>query len=123
MSGHSADVCWYRFTEDFVPVQPRTHSKGKGPKTAYVANFETPHYMPPYRPSFDEYMAGISPRYMPGLYSSYSPGATYMANFEGPADEGCYLDSRATHHQTNNMSNMHIREEFKGTDQLITGNC
>ena len=45
-----------------------------------------------------------------------------MANFEGPADEGWYLNSGATHHLTNNMANMHIKEEFKGNDQLIRGN-
>lgn len=44
--------------------------------------------MPPYMPSFDEYSVGISPAYMPEFHSSYSPRAAYMANFEGPTDEG-----------------------------------
>ncbi|KAH9678443.1 retrovirus-related pol polyprotein from transposon RE1 [Citrus sinensis] len=48
-------------------------------------------------------------------------GATYVANFEGPADEGWYLDSRATHHLTNNMANMHVSNEFRGNDKLIIG--
>ena len=45
-----------------------------------------------------------------------------MANFEGVADDEWYLDSGATHHLTNNMENLQISEEFKGTDQLIIGN-
>ncbi|KAH9750824.1 retrovirus-related pol polyprotein from transposon RE1 [Citrus sinensis] len=51
-----------------------------------------------------------------------APGAAYIENFEGPADEGWYLDSGATHHITNNMANMHIRDQFTGADQLIIGN-
>ena len=53
---------------------------------------------------------------------SSAPGAAYLANFEGPADEGWYLDSGATHHLTNNTANMQVREEFNGSDQLIIGN-
>lgn len=48
--------------------------------------------------------------------------ATYMANFEGTTDNGWYLDNRAIHHLTNNMENMHLRKEFKGTNKLIIGN-
>ena len=87
-----------------------------------MTNFEPTNYMPSYMPSFDEYSAGISPVCMLGFHTPYSPGIAYMANFEGPADEGWYLDSGAAHHLTNNMANMHIREEFKGNDQLIIGN-
>lgn len=45
-----------------------------------------------------------------------------MANLEGAADDGWYLDSGATYHLTNNMENIQLREEYKGTDQLIIGN-
>ncbi|KAH9768735.1 retrovirus-related pol polyprotein from transposon RE1 [Citrus sinensis] len=48
-------------------------------------------------------------------------GAAYAANFEGPADEGWYLDSGTTHHLTNNMANMHVSNEFRGNDKLIIG--
>ncbi|KAH9671623.1 retrovirus-related pol polyprotein from transposon RE1 [Citrus sinensis] len=120
--GHSADVCWYRFNEDFVPASSRANNKGKIPKSAYITNLESANYVPSYMPNFDEYSAGMSPVYMPSFHASYSPRAAYMANCEGPADEGWYLDSGATHHLTNNMANMHIREEFKGNDQLIIGN-
>ena len=51
-----------------------------------------------------------------------APGAAYIANFEGPADEGWYLDSGATHHITNNMANMHIRDQFTGAYQPIIRN-
>ena len=56
------------------------------------------------------------------LDSFSTPGVAYVANYEGPTDEGWYLDSGATHHLTNNMANMHIREQFSGSDQLIIGN-
>ena len=46
----------------------------------------------------------------------------YVANVKGSTDEGWYLDSGATHHITNNMANMHVREEFKDSDQLTIGN-
>ncbi|KAH9793888.1 hypothetical protein KPL71_004697 [Citrus sinensis] len=46
-------------------------------------------------------------------------GAAYAANLEGPADEGWYLDSGATHHLTNDMANMHVSNEFRGNDKLI----
>lgn len=82
-SKHSADVCWYRFNENFVLVPPRTYNKGKYPK---IVLYDP--YMPPYTPSFDEYSVGISPAYMPRFHSSYSPRVAYMANFERSADEG-----------------------------------
>ena len=45
-----------------------------------------------------------------------------MANFERAANDRWYLDSGATHHLTNNKENLQLREEYKGTDQLIIGN-
>lgn len=66
--------------------------------------------------------------YSPNSISPYAsedfttPGAAYVANFEGPVNDGWYLDSGATHPLTNNMSNMHVRDELKGSDQLIIGN-
>lgn len=108
--GHCIDVCQYRFNEDFVPLPPRIYAKGKGPKSGYVANFEALHYLPPYMPSYNEYMNGISPAYMPGFNFQYSPRATYIANFEAPADESWYLDSRAIHHRQTTWTNMQIRE-------------
>lgn len=38
----------------------------------------------------------------------------HVVNFKGTVDEGWYLDSGDTHHLTNNMTNMNVREEFKG---------
>lgn len=55
--------------------------------------------------------------------SSFStPGAAYVANYEGPADKGWYLDSGATHHLTNNMANMHVRNNSMDQIKLIIGN-
>lgn len=45
-----------------------------------------------------------------------------MANFEGAANDGWYLDNGATNHLTNNIENLQLREEYKGTYQLIIGN-
>ncbi|KAH9769131.1 retrovirus-related pol polyprotein from transposon RE1 [Citrus sinensis] len=53
---------------------------------------------------------------------NYAPAEAYVANFESFADDGWYLDSGATHHLTNNMENLHFKEDYKGTDQLIIGN-
>ncbi|KAH9670341.1 putative LRR receptor-like serine/threonine-protein kinase [Citrus sinensis] len=125
-SGHTADICWHRFVEDYVPM-PRGFGKGKAPRAAYMSNFDGP--VP--NPNFEDYenfnymssaynlMSGSS--YYSG-FDACIPGAAFMANFEGVADDGWYLDSGATHHLTNNMENLQISEEFKGTDQLIIGN-
>lgn len=45
-----------------------------------------------------------------------------MANFEGTTDDGWHVDSGTTHHLTNNMENMYLKEEFKDTEQLIIRN-
>ncbi|KAH9696661.1 retrovirus-related pol polyprotein from transposon RE2 [Citrus sinensis] len=71
-SGHTADACWHRYIENYVP-QSRHFGRGRGPKSAYMTTW-------------------------------------------------WYLDSGATHHLTNNMANMQVREEFNGSDQLIIGN-
>ena len=41
---------------------------------------------------------------------------------DGLSDTNWYLDSRAAHHLTNNMNNMHIDETFAGTSKLVVGN-
>lgn len=71
----------------------------------------------------------MSPNFHPASETSYYSGAdghvpaeAYMANFESSADDDSYLDSRATHYLTNNMENLHFKEEYKGTYQLIIGN-
>lgn len=46
----------------------------------------------------------------------------YIANLESSANEGWYLNSGPTHHITNNMANMNVREKFKGSNQLTIGN-
>ena len=113
--------------------QSRQFSRGKGPKSTYMAAFK-PHAE--FAPYFDDSYAMNCSNYQsynldPVTYSSMShcsseisstPGAAYLSNFEGPADERWYLDSGAIHHLTNNMVNMQVREEFNGFDQLIIGN-
>ena len=37
--GHTADICWHRFVEDYVPSS-RSLGRGKGPRSAYIANFD-----------------------------------------------------------------------------------
>ena len=113
--------------------QPRHFGRGRGPKSAYMTTFE-PHDK--FAPYFDDSYSMNCSNYQsynldPVTYSSMphcsfeissAPGAAYLANFEGSADEGWYLDSGATHHLTNNMANMQVREEFNGSGQLIIGN-
>ncbi|KAH9677218.1 retrovirus-related pol polyprotein from transposon RE2 [Citrus sinensis] len=50
------------------------------------------------------------------------PKAAYLANMDAPADTNWYLDSGATHHLTNDMSNMNMAEPFTGTFKLVIGN-
>lgn len=51
-----------------------------------------------------------------------NPRSTYLANMDGPSDSNWYLDSGATHHLTNDVSNMHISEAFTSTSKLFVGN-
>ena len=100
-----------------------------GSKAAYMANFESfPYQQSTVEDSYE--VADINSSYQPVNYSPIScyqseaftfPEA-YVANLEGSSDEGWYLDSGATHHITNNIGNMHVREEFRGLDQLTIGN-
>ena len=98
-----------------------------GLKTAYMSNFEPFPYQPS---SFEDLYKVSDPSYQ---FMNYSPASSYpseaftlpkvyVANVEGSTDEGWYLDSGATHHITNNMANMHVREDFKGSDHLTIGN-
>ncbi|KAH9677219.1 retrovirus-related pol polyprotein from transposon RE2 [Citrus sinensis] len=63
--------------------------------------------------------------YQSGSYRSppnRGPKAAYLANMDAPADTNWYLDSGATHHLTNDMSNMNMAEPFTGTFKLVIGN-
>lgn len=42
--------------------------------------------------------------------NAYTPEAAFMANLEGSANDGWYLNNSASHYLTNNIKNMHIRE-------------
>ncbi|KAH9668130.1 retrovirus-related pol polyprotein from transposon RE1 [Citrus sinensis] len=50
------------------------------------------------------------------------PKAAYLANMDAPVDNNWFLDSGATHHLTNDMSNMNGAEPFTGNSKLIVGN-
>ena len=105
--------------EDYVPSS-RSLGRGKGPRSAYIANFDGFTY--PYQ-GYDNY--DNHPAFETSCYSgidNYAPAEAYVANFESFADDGWYLDSGATHYLTNNMENLHFKEDYKGTDQLIIGN-
>ncbi|KAH9717593.1 retrovirus-related pol polyprotein from transposon RE2 [Citrus sinensis] len=124
-SGHTATKCWHRFEENY---EPQYMKKGRNQRSAYMAYYDAPTEnswsaaysgMPQmYNPSFTSYMSDSVN--LPGARAG--AGAAYVANFEGPADEGWYLDNGATHHLTNNMENMHVRDEFNGNEKLIIGN-
>ncbi|KAL9426217.1 hypothetical protein AB3S75_033067 [Citrus x aurantiifolia] len=123
-SGHTAAECWHRFEENYMPQHIK---RGRNLRSAYMTYFNAP--------TEDSWPAVAAYSGIPHMYnppcSSYisdsmsSPvsgaGVAYAANFEGPADEGWYLDSGATHHLTNSMANMHVSNEFRGNDKLIIG--
>ncbi|KAH9745458.1 retrovirus-related pol polyprotein from transposon RE2 [Citrus sinensis] len=120
-SGNSE--CWHRFEDNYVPQYMK---RGRNQRPAYMAycdvltenSWSTAHSGIPqmYNPSFTSYMFDLMNLPRAGV------GAAYVANFEGPSNKGWYLDSGATHHLTNNMENMHVRDEFNGNDKLIIGN-
>ncbi|KAH9677665.1 retrovirus-related pol polyprotein from transposon RE1 [Citrus sinensis] len=91
-AGHAADVCWHRHFDGYAP-QPRQFGRGRGHKSAYMANFDP--------------QIGFTSQFEDSFATEYP---------------GWYLDSGATHHITNSMANMHIRDQFTGADQLIIGN-
>ncbi|KAH9792303.1 retrovirus-related pol polyprotein from transposon RE2 [Citrus sinensis] len=123
-TGHTSNECWHRYDD---PPLPKQFGRGKsfGPKAAYVSNFDP--YTSYAAPPIEEQYAATYPCYNPISYSSF-PAAdstvaeAYLSNYDGPANEGWYLDSGATHHLTNSMANMNVREEFRGADQLVIGN-
>lgn len=95
-----------------------------GSKAVYMANFGL---FSGYELIFKDHygtLYSIYPPHSPMLYSSVStcPSETfimpnaYVVNLKGPTDEGWYFDSDVIHHLTNNMANMHIREEFKDSN-------
>ncbi|KAH9803881.1 retrovirus-related pol polyprotein from transposon RE1 [Citrus sinensis] len=127
--GHTAVECWHKFEENYIPQSPRQFQRGKGSKSAYIANYE-PAYIPYYPTNDDPWPVNNN-----GLHMSQSGypcasdnsgmpwvGTASAAYCEGPADEGWYLDSGATHHLTNSMGNLNIRDEFRGNEKLIIGN-
>ncbi|KAH9659782.1 Receptor-like protein 13 [Citrus sinensis] len=93
--GHTVDIYWHRFMEDYVPSS-RSYD------------------------NYDNHPASETSCY--SEIDNYAPAEAYVANFESFADDGWYLDSGATHHLTNNMENLHFKEDYKGTDQLIIEN-
>ncbi|KAL9413756.1 hypothetical protein AB3S75_042279 [Citrus x aurantiifolia] len=123
--GHTADECWHKYDDSPTPL-PKHFGRGRsfGSKAAYMANFDSNFAAPTME---DNYAAPFYFGFNAMYHSSY-PSAefntpeAYLGNYEGPADDGWYLDSGATHHLTNNMANMNVREEFKGSDQLVIGN-
>ena len=128
--GHTADACWYRYGDRYSPSSKQFgRGKMKGPKAAYMANFEPFSYQQSAIEDlyeFSSFNSSCQPVHYSLVYSYSSEAFTlpkaYVANLEDSSHEGWYLDSGATHHITNNMANMHVREEFKGLDQLTIGN-
>ncbi|KAH9779612.1 retrovirus-related pol polyprotein from transposon RE2 [Citrus sinensis] len=124
--GHAADECWHRYDNNPQP-SPRHFGRGRsfGSKAAYTTNFDP--FINYAAPSTEEQYVAPYSSYNLLSYSLYPstdiviPEA-YLTNYEGPVGEGWYLDSDATHHLTNNMANMNVREEFRGSDQLVIGN-
>ena len=116
-SRHIADACWHRYIENYVP-QLRHFGRGRGQRSAYMASFEPQtDFVAPYENSYGVDYSSYPMTDVNSSSSFSTPGATYIANYEGPADKGWYLDSRATHHLTNHMANMYVREQFHGPNK------
>lgn len=92
--------------EDCVPF-PRSLGRGKWPRSTYIANFDD--FLSSYQgyDAYDNHYL-MSPNFHPGSKTSYYSGA------DGHASAETYM--------TNNIENMHFKEEYKSIDQLIIGN-
>lgn len=83
-----------------------------------MASFELQtDFVAPYKNSYGMDYSSYPMTDMNSSSSFSTPGAAYVANYEGLADKGWYLDSGATHHLTNNMANMPIMEQFHGPNK------
>ncbi|KAJ4722439.1 Retrovirus-related Pol polyprotein from transposon TNT 1-94 [Melia azedarach] len=62
-------------------------------------------------------------KFMPKQGGKPSQKKAYIAHPETVADPNWYLDSGATNHVTNNLANIDIAAEYKGTEQLAVGHA
>lgn len=92
-SYHTVDIYWHRFFENYVPIV-RGFNKGKGPRSAYMTKFDG--FASPYQSvndygNFNYIQQSFHPASGTHYYSgsdASTPGAAYMANSEGAADDG-----------------------------------
>ena len=89
--GHTADVCWHRFVQDYVLI-PRGFGKGKAPRAAYFSNSDGSAANPDFvgYENFNIMFLGYDSIYGSGYYygmDAYTPGAAFMANFEETTDD------------------------------------
>ena len=119
--GHTTNECWHIYDDSPTPL-PKHFGMGRsfGSKAAYMANLDSfPNFAAPTVEDnyADPFYSGFNPMYHSSYPSAeFNTPEAYLTNYKGPADDGWYLDSSATHHLTNNMTNMNVREEFKGSD-------
>ncbi|KAH9723964.1 retrovirus-related pol polyprotein from transposon RE2 [Citrus sinensis] len=92
----------------------RGHATGFGRNQQFTHHPRSPHVRNMFSPINNSSSST-------GESKAFTLPEAYVANLEDSSNEGWYLDSGATHHITNNMANMHVREEFKGLDQLTIG--
>ena len=89
--GHTDDVCWHRFVQDYVPSS-RGFGKGKAPRATYFSNSDVSAASPDFvgYENFNIMFLGYDSIYGSGYYygmDAYTPRATFMANFEETADD------------------------------------
>lgn len=123
--GHTVYACWHKYDDShLLSVKHFGRNKMMGPKAAYMTNFEP---FTSYAPSIEEpyvvpHLNYKCMYYLPYSLEEFIALKTYIANYERLANKGWYLDNGATHHLTNNIANMHVREEFIGLGQLVISN-
>lgn len=106
--GHTADKCWYRFEQGFMPQapQPRQHQPtyqqlNNGQQSIFSRN-----------PA-----AHVAQARGPPIH--HSPAEI---NFDNSSSTSWYPDSGATNHITNDLSNLSVSSEYHGGKHLLLGN-
>lgn len=128
--GHTTDDCWHRYIKNYA-LQSRHFGRRRRSESTYIISFEPFAWYVIFAPYFnDSYIMNYSSYQLSNMNSMpchttnnlSTPEVAYLAKLEISTDEGWYLNNIATHHLTNNMANMNVKEEFNGSNELIIGN-
>ena len=106
--GHSAAKCWHRFEQNYTP--PQVQFRGNAPPPQQHQSYFNP----------SAHLVQSVPRSPSSLFSV---GNQSEFNYDSSASTSCwYPDSDATHHVSNDLSNLNISSEYNGGKNLLLGN-